>query len=37
MDELPKGSTGKLLKRAIDRESLVKIVADQSGAERRGS
>jgi len=29
VDELPKGSTGKLLKRAIDREPLVKIAADQ--------
>jgi long-chain acyl-CoA synthetase len=34
VDELPKGSTGKLLKRAIDREPLVKIAADQSGAGR---
>ena len=32
VDELPKGSTGKLLKRAIDRDPLVKIAADQSGA-----
>jgi len=37
VDVLPKGSTGKLLKRAIDREPLVKIAADQSGAGRRGS
>jgi long-chain acyl-CoA synthetase len=34
VDELPKGSTGKLLKRAIDREPLVKIADDQSGAGR---
>jgi long-chain acyl-CoA synthetase len=34
VDELPKGSTGKLLKRAIDREPLVKIAADQSVAGR---
>lgn len=34
VDELPKGSTGKLLKRAIDREPLLKIAGEQSGAER---
>jgi long-chain acyl-CoA synthetase len=34
VDELPKGSTGKLLKRAIDRDPLVKIAADQSSAGR---
>jgi long-chain acyl-CoA synthetase len=32
--ELPKGSTGKIIKRAIDREPLVKIAADQSGPGR---
>ena len=32
VDELPKGSTGKIIKRAIDREPLVEIAADQSGA-----
>ena len=30
VDELPKGSTGKILKRAIDREPLAKIAADQA-------
>lgn len=29
VDELPKGSTGKILKRAIDREPLARILADQ--------
>jgi hypothetical protein len=28
--ELPKGSTGKIIKRAIDREPLVKIAAEPS-------
>ena len=30
VDELPKGSTGKILKREIDREPLAKIAADQT-------
>jgi acyl-coenzyme A synthetase/AMP-(fatty) acid ligase len=30
VDELPKGSTGKILKRAIDREPLAKIAAEPS-------
>jgi long-chain acyl-CoA synthetase len=30
VDELPKGSTGKIIKRAIDREPLAKIAADQA-------
>jgi long-chain acyl-CoA synthetase len=30
VNELPKGSTGKILKREIDRESLAKIAADQA-------
>lgn len=30
VDKLPVGSTGKILKRAIERESLAKILADQS-------
>jgi long-chain acyl-CoA synthetase len=29
VDELPRGSTGKILKRAIDREPLARILADQ--------
>lgn len=29
VDELPKGSTGKILKRAIDREPLARILADR--------
>jgi long-chain acyl-CoA synthetase len=31
VDELPKGSTGKILKRAIDREPLAEILSGQSG------
>jgi long-chain acyl-CoA synthetase len=34
VDELPKGSTGKVIKRAIDREPLAKIASDQSGTGR---
>jgi long-chain acyl-CoA synthetase len=30
VDELPKGSTGKIIKRAIDREPLAKIASDQA-------
>jgi long-chain acyl-CoA synthetase len=30
VDELPKGSTGKIIKREIDREPLAKIAADQA-------
>jgi long-chain acyl-CoA synthetase len=30
VDELAKGSTGKIIKRAIDREPLAKIAADQA-------
>src|ERR1700757_281750 len=30
VDELPKGSTGKIVKRAIDREPLAKIAAEQA-------
>jgi long-chain acyl-CoA synthetase len=34
VDQLPTGSTGKILKRAIDRGSLAAMLADQSGGSR---
>jgi long-chain acyl-CoA synthetase len=35
VDELPKGSTGKIIKRAIDREPLAKIADDQAAKKDR--
>jgi len=35
VDELPKGATGKILKRAIDRDSLRELSSSGSGTPRR--